>query len=182
MLRFGADRIFSCEEGQPPSDAELAAIIDRSITLGQKGARAFRAAQHLLEGCHAGRPHVIPAGKAESILELLSPPAASTSHSVPHKGSRPRTPSWPPSSTALSPSAQRVRALSGLRSISWRGSWQPPNQDERLLVVQFCRCSPASKGSSCVTPGPLGSAHPFSHNRRSNKRSQNGLPVDYQKW
>ena len=40
MLRFGADRIFSCEEGQPPSDAELAAIIDRSVTLGQKGARA----------------------------------------------------------------------------------------------------------------------------------------------
>ena len=38
MLRFGADRIFASDEGEPPSDAELAAIIDRSVDLGAKGA------------------------------------------------------------------------------------------------------------------------------------------------
>jgi hypothetical protein len=37
MLKFGADRIFSCSEGQPPTDAELAAIIDRSTNLGSSG-------------------------------------------------------------------------------------------------------------------------------------------------
>jgi hypothetical protein len=38
MLKFGADRIFSSEEGQAPTDKELAAIIDRSVSLGQSGA------------------------------------------------------------------------------------------------------------------------------------------------
>lgn len=37
MLRFGADRIFNCTEGDPPTDAELAAIIDRSVSLGSTG-------------------------------------------------------------------------------------------------------------------------------------------------
>lgn len=37
MLRFGADRIFANEEGEAPTDQELAAIIDRSIMLGQSG-------------------------------------------------------------------------------------------------------------------------------------------------
>ena len=40
MLKFGADRIFANEEGEAPTDQELAAIIDRSITLGQSGAAA----------------------------------------------------------------------------------------------------------------------------------------------
>lgn len=38
MLKFGADRIFANEEGEAPTDQELAAIIDRSVTLGQSGA------------------------------------------------------------------------------------------------------------------------------------------------
>lgn len=40
MLRFGADRIFANEEGEAPTDQELSAIIDRSITLGQSGLAA----------------------------------------------------------------------------------------------------------------------------------------------
>lgn len=40
MLKFGADRIFSSEQGQPPTDQDLAAIIDRSVTLGETGAPA----------------------------------------------------------------------------------------------------------------------------------------------
>ena len=31
MLRFGADRIFAHTEGRPPSDADLDALIDRSL-------------------------------------------------------------------------------------------------------------------------------------------------------
>ena len=40
MLRFGADRIFAHTEGRPPSDADLDALIDRSLkvaaTAGEK--------------------------------------------------------------------------------------------------------------------------------------------------
>ena len=37
MLRFGAERIFSSDSGQPPSDAVLDDIIDRTSALGAAG-------------------------------------------------------------------------------------------------------------------------------------------------
>jgi len=48
MLKFGADRIFNSEEGEPPTDQDLAAIIDRSVTLGETGALAAVALSILL--------------------------------------------------------------------------------------------------------------------------------------
>jgi hypothetical protein len=43
MLSFGADRILANQAGQPPSDADLERILDRSTDAAQKAAAALAA-------------------------------------------------------------------------------------------------------------------------------------------
>lgn len=75
MLKFGADRIFASEEGQAPTDKELAAIIDRSVSLGQSGVRAClhctcqlglrrnRISACMLKPGTPSRGHLVPKGQ-----------------------------------------------------------------------------------------------------------------------
>ncbi|BDA46823.1 probable global transcription activator SNF2L1 [Coccomyxa sp. Obi] len=69
MLRFGADRIFANEEGEAPTDQELAAIIDRSITLGQS---AGMGAGESIKAEEAGAVAVPTSTAQEASISLIA--------------------------------------------------------------------------------------------------------------